>query len=441
MSADANSAFNRTFAKRSQSFSELTASRDQQNPDQPTPPDHSLFLSSQSHFAQKQHVASSMQGVLPALGSLARATWNDGEAAANALLESSIAQMRTRIQQILTDQVTPLRVASHIAVLLVGAAVLVFSQITMPTWDVQFQPMPTSALGGPSRAISAIGSSVSGLVSNNAIDGLGALQRGIVPITISKAPKREEIGSYVVQAGDTVFGIASRFNLRPETLQWANPKLEQNPDLLSIGDDLRILPFDGLVYTVRNGDTLSTIASRFKVAPEAIVAFSGNNLAEASAPLVVGTDIVVPGGTKPFVPPQIAVAAAGAPAPADALKGSGSFGWPSIGQISQNYWGGHPGIDIASRTGNSVVAADGGYVSAVGGGWSSGYGNHVLIDHGNGFVTLYAHLNSVFVRPGENVTRGEQIGTVGNTGNSTGSHLHFEIRYQGGPRNPYNFLP
>ena len=98
-------------------------------------------------------------------------------------------------------------------------------------------------------------------------------------------------------------------------------------------------------------------------------------------------------------------------------------------------------MDIGSWIGAPAKAADSGVVVEAGGGWSSGYGNHVIIDHGNGFTTLYAHLTSIFVKPGESVTRGEQIGTVGSTGNSTGPHLHFEIRYQGVPRNPFNWLP
>ena len=75
-----------------------------------------------------------------------------------------------------------------------------------------------------------------------------------------------------------------------------------------------------------------------------------------------------------------------------------------------------------------------------GGGWNSGYGNYVIIDHGNGYTTLYAHMNSVFVEPGETVSRGQQVGTMGNTGNSTGPHLHFEIRYNDVPYSPTGYL-
>ena len=126
--------------------------------------------------------------------------------------------------------------------------------------------------------------------------------------------------------------------------------------------------------------------------------------------------------------------------PAGAPQGSGNFSWPSAGYVSQAYWGGHPAIDVAGWIGSPVTAADGGYVVLAGGGWNGGYGNHVIIDHGNGFSTLYAHLTSIFVEPGMTVSKGQEMGTMGNTGNSTGPHLHFEVRYGGVPYNPASYL-
>ena len=128
------------------------------------------------------------------------------------------------------------------------------------------------------------------------------------------------------------------------------------------------------------------------------------------------------------------------PIPQGAFKGTGSFAWPASGQVTQQYWSGHPAVDIGAFIGAPVKAADSGYVIAASGGWNDGYGNMVLIDHGNGFVSLYSHLSSIFVRQGESVGMGQQVGAVGNTGNSTGPHLHFEIRYQGIPRNPFGYL-
>ncbi|MCB0053589.1 MAG: M23 family metallopeptidase, partial [Caldilinea sp.] len=148
-----------------------------------------------------------------------------------------------------------------------------------------------------------------------------------------------------------------------------------------------------------------------------------------------------PGGSKPFVATYVGASSAySVSRPPGAAAGSGNFSWPTAGYISQGYWGGHPAVDIAGWLGAPVTAADGGYVVLAGGGWNSGYGNYVIVDHGNGFTTLYAHLNSIFVSPGETVSKGQQVGTMGNTGNSTGPHLHFEIRYSDVPYNPSSYL-
>jgi murein DD-endopeptidase MepM/ murein hydrolase activator NlpD len=251
------------------------------------------------------------------------------------------------------------------------------------------------------------------------------------------------ISYYTVKAGDTVLGIAQRFGLQPETLMWSNDFIEQNPDRLRIGDQVRILPVDGVLHVVRRGDTLSGIASRYKTDMQAIVAFAGNGIKSINDPLPIGKEIIVPGGVKPYVAPAAGAATSTAYSvqrPPGAPAGSGNFSWPAAGYISQGYWRAHPAIDIAGRLGAPVSAADSGFVVTAGGGWNGGYGNHVIIDHGNGFTTLYAHLNSVFVKPGETVSRGQQIGTMGSTGNSTGPHLHFEIRYNGVPYNPANYL-
>ena len=243
--------------------------------------------------------------------------------------------------------------------------------------------------------------------------------------------------TYIVQPGDTVFGIAKKFNLKPETIMWSNRDLELNPDLLRVGDELTILPVDGVYHQVQKGETISAIAKKYKVKPSVIINYEWNNLKDANEPLQPGRYLIVPGGEKPFIPRTVSIYRG--PIPKNAKRGTGSFVWPVSGTITQQYWKGHRALDIGSWMGNPVVAADSGYV--VFAGWdNSGYGNLIVIDHGNGYRTYYAHLSRIFVRRGESVGKGQRIGSVGSSGNSTGPHLHFEIRFRNVQRNPFGFL-
>ncbi len=275
------------------------------------------------------------------------------------------------------------------------------------------------------------------------------LEQGAVPLTVRllsedinpiAAPSRQArttVITYEVQPGDSVLGIAQRFGLEGATLLWSNQKLEDNPDFLQVGQELNILPIDGAYHTVARNDTVESLAKFYKVDVGAITGYAGNSLSAPYA-LTVGQQLIIPGGTKPYVPRQVLVSTA--QAPKDAKSGSGSFAWPMSGSISQRYWEGHRAIDIANSRGTAVYAADSGFVSATQ--WAStGYGRMVIIDHGNGYSTLYAHLDSIAVEVGESVSKGQQIGKCGSTGNSTGPHLHFEVLQGSARHNPFNFLP
>ncbi|MCS7054982.1 MAG: peptidoglycan DD-metalloendopeptidase family protein [Thermoflexales bacterium] len=270
--------------------------------------------------------------------------------------------------------------------------------------------------------------------------------RDLVLAAARPAEARTGIITYTVKPGDNVETIAQRFGLLPTTIVWSNREIEDNPDMLRVGQVLNILPVDGILYTVEANDTLSGIAERFKAKPEDILNSPLNNLG-AGANLLPGMRIVVPGGVKPFVPRAVRVETGRAPArgvayagPAPRFIAGGSFGWPTRGYISQGFRYYHRGIDIANGIGVPIYASDGGYVTYAG--WSEvGYGYMVQIDHGNGFSTLYAHLSQWYVDPGQPVSRGQIIGAMGSTGNSTGPHLHFEIRYNGVPQNPLVYLP
>ena len=369
--------------------------------------------------------------------------WFEQSVLAPSAIEIWFQKVQQQFSNTFADQVTPVRLASHISVLVVAATVLILSNVDIPDLSFSLRLFPNSALLGTSN--SELSAQLNTLLARS--DGIfpasESLQRAAVPFTtvhVEPTPAVIEIQSYTVQSGDTVLGIAEKFGLKPETIQWANPTLEANADVIRPGDVLNILPVDGALHTVTSGDTLIAIANRYKVTVEDIVNYAPNGLADANAQLTMATKLVIPNGVKPFVNQQ-AVTYTPSAVPTTAQIGGGSFAWPANGSINQRFWGGHGGIDVGGWTGAPVKAADAGYVAVASGGWNAGYGNHVIIDHGNGFVTLYAHLNSIYVKPGESVTAGQQIGGLGNTGNSTGPHLHFEIRYQGVPRNPLNYLP
>ncbi|MCC6148546.1 MAG: M23 family metallopeptidase [Anaerolineaceae bacterium] len=277
------------------------------------------------------------------------------------------------------------------------------------------------------------------------------------------AKPRLEVIQYAVQKGDTIFGIAQKFNLRPETILWGNYYiLADDPHALSPGQLLNILPVNGVYYEWHAGDGLNGVAEFYKTTVEEIVNFPANHLSldtvgDLSNPNIPpGTWLVVPGGRREFVTwsaPRItrdnpAVAKIFGPGACgtvmDGPVGNGSFLWPSIERWLSGYdyspETNHYGIDVAGSEGNGVFAVDNGVV--VYAGWNDwGYGNVVVIDHGNGWQTLYAHLSAYNVECGSYVYQGDAIGAIGNTGRSSGPHLHFEMRSDSyGKVNPHNFL-
>ena len=259
------------------------------------------------------------------------------------------------------------------------------------------------------------------------------------PLLHTTIPKRERLSviTYTVEAGDTVFGIAERYDISPETIMWSNGDLEYHPDDLTIGQSLTILPVTGVYYKTAAGDTVEAVAKKFNAKPTDIVSYTLNTIPRDQS-LTAGQMLIVPGGEKPYVPRYVSHYTG--PIPEGASRGSGGFAWPASGYITQRYWSLHRALDIGAPTGTPVYASDSGYV--VFAGWdNSGYGNLIIMDHGNGYITYYAHLSSILVGFGKSASKGQMIGLVGSTGRSTGSHLHFEIRYQGVQRNPAGMLP
>ncbi len=320
------------------------------------------------------------------------------------------------------------RVASHLIILLVAVSVLLISRLELPRWEIA----EAQQNAAPVQETEA-----QPLAGDSEIAAASSLVRAAVPFTLIPDRPRIEFITYTVEAGDTLYGIAEKHNVSVETLMWANG-LEQNPDLLRLGQELTVLPVNGVYHTVQSGDTVDSVAKKYKAKPEDILSFPLNNLTPKNQSLAVGQKIVVPGGSKPYVARQVQVYSGSAPQGAG--RGSGRLVWPASGSISQGYRTYHRGIDIASYTGNPVRAADSGYVVVAG--WSNlGYGYYIVLDHGNGTQTLYAHLSRFFVNAGDSVGQGTVIGHVGSTGNSTGAHLHFEVIQGGVQQNPFNYLP
>jgi LysM repeat protein len=280
--------------------------------------------------------------------------------------------------------------------------------------------------------------------------------------TIPTRPRTEVI-SYTVEEGDTIFGIAEKFGLQPETILWGNYyTLADDPHRLSPGQELFILPLNGTYHKWSEGEGLNGVARGYNVTPEDIISWAGNHLdlntlGDWSHPNIEpGTMLVVPGGNRAFVTwsaPRITrddpgVAKLLGPGSCgtvvDGAVGIGSFIWPA-----NNHWlsgydyspsTNHFGIDIDGETGDPIYAADNGVV--VYSGWNNwGYGYVVVIDHGAGWQTLYAHMSAINVGCGQSVYQGNVIGAFGSTGNSSGSHLHFEMLSEAyGKVNPWNFL-
>jgi len=256
---------------------------------------------------------------------------------------------------------------------------------------------------------------------------------------ISEKP-RAEIIEYQIQGGDTVSGIAQKFGVSIDTIRWAN-------DLTSVtaikpGQIFKIPPVTGVVHKVKKGDTVYSLAKYYSTEAQGIVDFPFNTFVnDETFELAVGQVLVVPDGVKPKEIPWSPGAYIAQKTPdAGTVVASGKFVWPASGVISQAYRWYHKAIDIANKLMPPVLAADSGKVVIAGWPDNVGYGNRVLIDHGNGFMTLYAHLDKIFVSAGQTVKRGDQIGQMGSSGRSTGIHLHFEIRRGGDLLNPQEFL-
>lgn len=254
-----------------------------------------------------------------------------------------------------------------------------------------------------------------------------------------------EIITHVVNTGETLSSIADRYGLEVNTILWENKLTEKSP--LKPGMELRILPVNGVRHQVQRGETIFSIAKKYGLEDsqaQVIVDYPFNEfLNDETFELATGQFLMIPDGVMPKgygLPTQSIKSPQMIQTPdAGTVTATGSFIWPASGILSQGYKFYHKAYDIANRSAGPILAADSGVV--IGAGWdASGYGNRILIDHGNGYVTLYGHLSVIQVTAGQRVNRRDVIGQMGSTGRSTGTHLHFEIRQGGVLLNPGSFL-
>lgn len=269
---------------------------------------------------------------------------------------------------------------------------------------------------------------------------------------IPERPRYEPV-LYRVSRGDSMYNIAEQYKVKSETILYINEQLEDNPHSLRPGMELTIPPVDGMYYVWQEGDTFESVAEKFFAEAQDIIDFTGNNIDLTDPSVEAGTKILVPNGSRELRnwAADLSTATRGANTGtggdnATNVCGGGpvssGLGWPADDHtLSGNAYGpGHLGIDISAPEGANVYAAGTGVVTMAQGGWNYGYGNVVQIDHGNGYVTVYAHLSQIFVTQCQTVGQGAVIGLSGNTGNSFGAHLHFEIRVGGSNINPYEIV-
>jgi len=259
-----------------------------------------------------------------------------------------------------------------------------------------------------------------------------------------------DYATHTVESGETLSQIAEEYGVNTNTVMWENKLASAHS--LRTGQLLKIPPVSGISYTVGNGDTIDKIASKYDIEQNSIIA---QNALDGST-VVKGQNLFLP-GAEPLAPP-VTVAnnyrstgvtrdyrTTGSYSSANAAPAVGKmFIYPTRGKVTQGYHGGHYALDIADRSKPPIWSAASGTVSKVSvGTWGGGYGNHIIVNHGDGIQTLYAHLDSVNVSVGDWVGQGDVLGIMGNTGRvygATGIHLHWEVHINGVKYNPYNYF-
>ena len=269
------------------------------------------------------------------------------------------------------------------------------------------------------------------------ITGPGVITSSITPVTIISDKPRDKVVQYEVRQGDTISTIAQEYGVSENTVLWENNL--STASTIKEGQILKILPVSGVAHKVASGDTIYSVAKKYQANAQAVIDFPFNVIGD-DFQLASGQVLIVPDGAPPEKPkpaPTQYLARENIPALA---PGTGQFLWPASGGIAQYFAWYHPGIDIDNLAGGPIYAADSGTVAVTGWLDNYGYGNRIEINHGNGYMTRYAHLSVIYVSPGQTVSKGDVIGAMGSTGRSSGVHLHLEIRKEGTALNPLSLL-
>lgn len=334
----------------------------------------------------------------------------------------------------------------------IGRGALWTSYVVSENSDVIVDATPSTSAKATTSSLLAVGgtpgtipAAVASLDQTGGTDAdAGAIGVGSTePTPATGTATRQSVIEYTVQGGDTIGSIATQYNITGSTIRWANGITN---DLIKPGQVLKIPPVSGVLYTVQSGDTLAGIAQKYGSQAQSIL--DENRLISADQ-IQVGQELIIPGGQPP-APPAPAPAprsiierifAGNVTPPPSAPGGNARFIWPTTNHHINQYFRGsyHTGIDIEGDYSSPIYAAAAGTVVFASYD-RSGYGLRVVIDHGNGYDTLYGHASKVFVGVGDTVKQGQTIAMVGSTGRSTGTHLHFEVRRSGGFVNPLIFF-
>jgi murein DD-endopeptidase MepM/ murein hydrolase activator NlpD len=362
-------------------------------------------------------------------------------------------RLRIMVRLLRVDTPALWRIAAHGAVLVLCAGVLLISQLLSAEFRAGAPSQDDHITEWARQASSFIPNTV--VQTSSAGGNLGASADAIPgfvsPGAIAEADQSllpwDKPETHALKAGETLSSIAAAYGIEPLWLLWTNPEIQKNPHNVAVGTELTVLPMKAVVHVVKDGESVAALAEKYKAKAEDITGYTTNQLV-GGAMITPGMRLIVPDGessvTFPSLPgskgtlPARTVQSWASPGGGAPAVGSGNFHAATYGRLTTRYRRGHLGVDLANHTGTPIYAIDGGTVVIAG--WWSWAGKAVKIDHGNGYASLYAHMNTINVSPGQSVQPGQVIGAIGCTrgrgGYCSGPHLHLEVYFQGRYVNP-----